>query len=327
VTRERQAEQRLRNPALARTLERLGEAGPRDFYQGDIARSIIADLAAGGCVIDADDLATYQAHMVTPATLDYRGTVLHAMPGLTGGPSYLAALAALADALRPADGLGPDAFVAYARAITDAYATRLDTYGHAGATNNPDCTSHVSVIDADGNMVALTNSLLSRFGAKVTLPGTGILVNNGMMWFDPRPGRPNAIAAGQRPLANMCPVVATHDDAPAFAMGAAGGRQIVPSLVQLTSFLVDFGLSPEAAFHVPRIDASTRTVLCNARMPADQVTALARSFPIARVEDTVYPVQFAVPNAVQHDAVRGRNIGMTHVTTPWPAAAAEDQLS
>jgi gamma-glutamyltranspeptidase/glutathione hydrolase len=217
--------------------------------------------------------------------------------------------------------------VAYAQAITDAYATRLETYGHAGATNNPDCTSHVSVIDADGNMVALTNSLLSRFGAKVTLPGTGILMNNGMMWFDPRPGRPNAIAAGQRPLANMCPVVATQGGVPAFAMGAAGGRQIVPSLVQLTSFLVDFGLSPEEAFHVPRIDASTRTVLCNARMPADQVAALARNFPIARVEDTIYPVQFAVPNAVQHDAVRGRNIGMTHVTTPWPAAAAEDQLS
>ena len=327
VTRERQAEQRLRNPALALTLERLGEAGPRDFYQGEIARSIIADLAAGGCVIDADDLATYRARMVAPATLDYRGTMLHAMPGLTGGPTYLTALAALAGALRPKDGLGSDTFVAYAQAITDAYATRLETYGHAGATNNPDCTSHVSIIDADGNMVALTNSLLSRFGAKVTLPGTGILMNNGMMWFDPRPGRPNAIAAGQRPLANMCPVVATQGGVPAFAMGAAGGRQIVPSLVQLTSFLVDFGLSPEEAFQVPRIDASTRTVLCNARMPADQVAALARSFPIARVEDTIYPVQFAVPNAVQHDAVLGRNIGMTHVTTPWPAAAAEDQMS
>jgi gamma-glutamyltranspeptidase/glutathione hydrolase len=236
-------------------------------------------------------------------------------------------MATLAGALRPTDGLGADAFVAYAQAITAAYATRLETYGHAGASNDPGCTSHVSVIDADGNMVALTNSLLSRFGAKVTLPATGILMNNGMMWFDPRPGRPNAIAAGQRPLANMCPVIATRDGVPAFAMGAAGGRQIVPSLVQLTSFLVDFGMTPEAAFHVPRLDASTRTILCNARMPADQVAALARNFPIARIEDTIYPVQFAVPNAVQHDAVRGRNIGMTHVTTPWPAAAAEDQLS
>jgi gamma-glutamyltranspeptidase/glutathione hydrolase len=327
VTRERQAEQRLRNPALARTLERLAHAGPRDFYEGEIAQALAADLAAGGCVIDAIDLADYRARLVPPAMLDYRGTMLHAMPGLTGGPTYLAALAALARTLRPTGGLGADAFVAYAQAITDAYATRLETFGHADAANDPGCTSHVSVIDANGNMVALTNSLLSRFGAKVTLPASGILMNNGMMWFDPRPGRPNAIAAGQRPLANMCPVIATRDGVPAFAMGAAGGRQIVPSLVQLTSFLVDFGLSPEEAFHVPRLDASTRTILCNSRMPADQVAALARNFPVARVEDTIYPVQFAVPNAVQHDAMRGRNIGMTHVTTPWPAAAAEDQFS
>ena len=75
---------------------------------------------------------------------------------------------------------------------------------------------------------------------------------------------------------------------------------------------------------MPRLDASTRTVVCNARMPADQVAAVARHFPVARVEDTVYPVQFAVPNAVQHDAARRRNIGMVHATTPWPAAAAED---
>jgi gamma-glutamyltranspeptidase/glutathione hydrolase len=359
VTRERGAEQRLANPALTRTLQRLATAGPRDFYEGEIARSIVADLAAGGCVVDAADLAAYQARLVRPATLDYRGTLLHAMPGLSGGPTYLAALAALAGALatdvdtysaharesghpalRPknwgpaftgtsgkpdAPRIGPDAFVAYAQAISDAYAVRLETYGHAGATH--DCTSHVSVIDADGNMASLTNTLLSRFGAKVTLPTSGILMNNGMMWFDPRPGRPNSIAAGQRPLANMSPVIATRDGEPAFAMGAAGGRQIVPSLVQLTSFLLDFGMSPEEAFHTPRLDASTRTILCNARMPADQVAAVAGRFPVARVEDTIYPVQFAVPNAVLHDAVQRRNIGMMHVTTPWPAAAAEDQVA
>jgi gamma-glutamyltranspeptidase/glutathione hydrolase len=324
VTRERGAEQRLANPALTRTLQRLADAGPRDFYEGEIARSIVADLEAGGCAVDASDLATYQARIITPATLDYRGTMLHAMPGLSGGPTYLAALAALIDTLKPAQGIGPEAFAAYARAIMDAYATRLETYGHAGAMNDPGCTSHVSVIDAEGNVAALTNTLLSRFGAKVTLPGTGVLMNNGMMWFDPRPGRPNAIAPGKRPLANMCPVIATRDGKPAFAMGAAGGRQIVPSVVQLTSFLIDFGMSPEEAFHTPRLDASTRTVLCNARMPADQVAAVSRHFPAARVEDTVYPVQFAVPNAVIH--ANGRNTGMMHITTPWPAAAAEDQL-
>ncbi len=326
VTRERSAEQRLLNPALSRTLRRLAEAGPRDFYEGEIARSLVADLVAGGSVVDAQDLAIYSARLVTPATLDYRGTTLHAMPGLSGGPTYLMALAALA-ARPPARRLDAELVVAQAQAIAAAYTTRLATYGHAGITNDPGCTSHVSVIDAEGNMVALTNTLLSRFGSKVTLPETGILMNNGMMWFDPRPGRPNAIAAGKRPLANMSPVVATRAKVPVFAMGAAGGRQIVPALVQLTSFLLDLGLPLEEAFHVPRLDASTATILCNARMPADHVAALSRHCPTARVEDTVYPVQFAVPNAVQHDPQSGQNSGMVHVTTPWPTAIAEDSVS
>lgn len=326
VTRERGAEQRLLNPALIRTLRRLADAGPRDFYEGEIARSMAADLAAGGCAVDAADMAAYRARIVNPATLDYRGATLNVMPGLTGGPTYIMALAALAEHAKP-HRLDPDFVVAQARAITAAYATRLATYGHAGVTNDPGCTSHISVIDAEGNMAALTNSLLSRFGAKVTLPDSGILMNNGMMWFDPRPGRPNAIAAGQRPLANMCPVVATRDNAPLFAMGAAGGRQIVPALVQLTSFILDLELSLEDAFHVPRLDASTGTIVCDARMPADQAAALARHFPVARVEDTVYPVQFAVPNAVLHDPRSRRNIGMAHITTPWPTAVAQDAVS
>jgi gamma-glutamyltranspeptidase/glutathione hydrolase len=327
VTRERGHEQRLANPALARTLQRLAAEGARDFYEGETARLIAADLAAGGAVLDGADLGAYRARLVEPATLDYRGARLHAMPGLTGGPTYLAALSALAATIvppiTPGTAPGPEAFVAYAEAISEAYAQRLSACGHAGATNDPGCTSNVSVIDAAGNMVALTNTLLSRFGAKVLLPGAGILMNNGMMWFDPRPGRPNAIAAGRRPLANMCPVLATRDGKPAFALGAAGGRQIVPALVQLTSFLLDFGMPLEAAFHLPRLDASTRTILCDARMPAAQVAAISQRFAAARVEDTIYPVQFAVPTAVQHDAARGHNIGMAHITTPWPTALAE----
>ena len=312
---------RLKNPALTDTLRRLAEAGPRDFYKGDIAQHIAGDLATGGSSIDFDDLAHYEPRLVEPAHLDYRGTRLHTIPGLTGGPAYLAAMASLADSITPGREPTPDAFIAYARALTKAYADRLATHGHAGVTHEPGCTSHVSVIDAEGNMAALTNTLLARFGAKVVLPSTGLLMNNGMMWFDPRPGTANAIAAGKRPLANMCPVLATRDDRPAFVMGAAGGRQIVPALVQLTSFLLDFGLALDEAFRVPRLDASTSTILCDARMSPVTVAALARAFPISRIADTVYPVQFAVPNAVQHEP--GRSTGMAHPTTPWPIALAQ----
>ena len=93
-----------------------------------------------------------------------------------------------------------------------AYAHRLAHLGDANERGSPSCTTHISVVDGDGNMVALTQTLLSVFGSKVMLPSTGILMNNGVMWFDPRPGRPNSIAPGKLPLSNMCPAIARRGD-------------------------------------------------------------------------------------------------------------------
>src|SRR5258708_31660503 len=100
--------------------------------------------------------------------------------------------------------------------------------GHAAPVS---CTTHLAVIDRSGMMVALNNTLLSRFGSCLVLPDTGVLMNNGVMWFDPRPGRPNSLAPGARPLSNMSPLVATCDGQGWFALGAAGGPPIVPAVV------------------------------------------------------------------------------------------------
>ena len=88
------------------------------------------------------------------------------------------------------------------------------------------------------------------------LPKTGITMNNGMLWFDPEPNRPNSIAPGKRPLCNICPVVVTKDGKPWFCIGASGGRRIVPAVTQLSLMLIDRGLDVETAFHHPRIDVS-----------------------------------------------------------------------
>ncbi len=309
---------RLPLPALAATYRHLQHAGRRDLYEGDLAQALLADLKAGGSAIAAADLAAYRAHIVAPLTLDYRGARLHAAPGLTGGPTYARALGAIAG--RVSGRADAEAFILYAESLGAAFAERFRAMGHAlPAASN---TTHLSVVDRAGNMVALTNSLLSRFGAKVVLPRTGIVMNNAMMWFDPTPGRANSIAPGKRPLANMCPVVATRDGAPLFALGACGGRRIIPAVTQLTSFLLDLGLSLDAAFAAPRIDASTPAVVCDARLGRGIIDALAQRFPIEVVEATVYPPHFAMPSAVMR-AAAGGSLGATHALSPAAAAIAE----
>jgi gamma-glutamyltranspeptidase / glutathione hydrolase len=217
----------------------------------------------------------------------------------------------------------PDAaaFVAYAEALTTAFAERLAQLGHAMPAQSN--TTHLSVVDRDGNMVALTNTLLSRFGSKVVLPKTGIPMNNGMLWFDPRPGGANSIAPGKKPLANMCPVVLTRSGKPWAALGGCGGRRIIPAVTQLTSFLIDYDLSLGQALELPRLDASTKTVLCDRRMSGEIVAALAAKFPVERMEAMVYPSNFAVPSAVLRDSAR-RNSGATHIASPAAAAMLEE---
>lgn len=310
--------QRLPMPAKARMLKRVAAAGAADFYQGEIALKLVQDLQAGGSPIRLSDLAAYQPHWRAPLVGQYRGFEVNLIDGLSGGPTWLDASRKLQMSnLGPTSGAG-DAAVAYATAIRDAYEHRLTTMGHA-ATPEAGCTSHLSVVDADGTMVSLTNTLLSRFGSKVVLPQAGLLMNNGMMWFDPRPGQPNAIAAGAKPLANMCPIILKSDGRAALAIGAAGGRTIFPTVLQLVSYVADFGLSLEDAFQAPRIDASTPTIKVSTRALPEVAAALRHRFPVEVVEDEVYPVLFAVPSAVMRH--EGENIGMAHPNHPWAAVA------
>lgn len=305
-------------PAKAQLLRRLASAGARDFYEGEAAATITGDLQAGGSPIRASDLAAYRARWRAPLVGHYREFEVNAVAGLTGGPTLIEAFDSLStSALGRATGPA-DAALLYATAIRDAYHRRLTTMGHA-ATADAGCTSHISVVDTHGNMVSLTNTLLSRFGSKAVLPNAGFLMNNGMMWFDPRPGQPNAIEAGARPLANMCPVILKKGGLPWLAIGAAGGRTIVPTVVQLVSAIADFGMSLEDAFHAPRIDASTPTIRVNARALPDVATRIATRYPVEVVEDSLYPVHFSLPSAVMREA--GDNIGMAHPNSPWAAVA------
>lgn len=315
---DRTPPQCLPMPAKAKLLRRLAAAGAQDFYQGEVARMLVHDLQAGGSRIGMSDFAGYAAQWKSPLVGTYRGFEVNLIDGLSGGPTFLDACNQLSASALDRHSSAADAALIYASAIRSAYETRLTTLGHAAAAQ-VGCTSHLSVVDASGTMVSLTNTLLSRFGSKVVLPQAGILMNNGMMWFDPRPGQPNAIAGGVKPLANMCPVILKSQNQPCLAIGAAGGRTIFPTVLQLISYLADFGLSLEEAFHAPRIEASTPTIKINAQAKADVAARVATRFPVEVVPDTVYPVQFAVPSAVLRDS--SGNTGMTHPNHPWAAVA------
>ena len=312
-------------PKLAATLRHIAENGAASFYKGALARQIVADMQAVGGKLSLEDLARYEARIVEPIELAYRGYEVHAMSGLTAGPTVAKCFDRLA--AKPASGDGaPDTaqYLAYARTLHNAYAERLETMGEAEGTKEPVSTTHLAAIDAEGNMVTITQTLLSLFGSKVTLPSTGILMNNGIMWFDPRPGRPNAIAPGRRPLNNMCPVIVTKDGQPRFAMGASGGRRIMPAVMQIAAFQMDFGMGFGEAFAQPRLDVSgTEGITADPGLPQDTLDALAAEFPTSVQPRMVYPKNYACPVAVAVDPATGERLGTAEPSQPWGDGAAE----
>ena len=161
-------------------------------------------------------------------------------------------------------------------------------------------TTHLSVMDRDGMAVSCTQTLLSLWGSRVTTPGTGVLLNNGMMWFDPEPGRPNSVAGGKTPLSNMAPVVLSRDGRPWASLGASGGRRIMNCNAQLVINLTDWRLAAQPAISAPRIDCSTAELLLSWRLPAETAKALrAMGHRVAIRDERLFTDGFASPTAIR----------------------------
>jgi gamma-glutamyltranspeptidase/glutathione hydrolase len=310
---------------LAETLARVAEE-PEDLYTGDIAAAIVADIKADGGVLAAEDLANCRPRIVPTLDIPYRGVTFQAARGLSAAPT-------LADVLDRLQGKSfarrPDAayFEAVVEAMQQAYGARLEGLGDTEPAAEG-CTTHITAVDREGGIAALTTTLLSSFGSRYVPPQTGILMNNGVMWFDPLPGQPNSIGPSKRALTNMCPLIVARDGRPRFGVGASGGRRILGSVLQMASFIVDFGMSPEDAAHHPRIDVSgPDTLAIDRRLPEaviDRLCDVRRGAQI--VEHTVWPQQFACPNLVLRGD-DGTNHGVSDVMSPWSAAVAEPETA
>lgn len=280
---------RLRQPDYARTLRTLAADGPQALYGGALGRRVAEHLQAAGGVLTLDDLAGYRTVERAAVRGTYRGFQIAGCPPPTGGGIHLlqilnilegADVAALG--FGTADGIhllaeafkiafadraaatGDPAFVdvPVARLIAKDYAAarraEIDPakaaahragVGPAGSAH----TTHLTVADGDGNVVAATQTINSLFGSKVMVPGTGMLLNNTMALFDPHPGRALSVAPGKRMTSSMAPTIVLRDGRPAWALGLPGGVRIFASVLQALVNVIDHGMSLQEAVEAPRV--------------------------------------------------------------------------
>ena len=269
----------LKMPALAETMKSLAADGPDSLYRGYTGERLVTDLRNGGCCIELDDLFNYQVQQ--SATLDtvHRGVTIHTAGPTSGGPRLIESLDYVADNLdtsKAAGEPGSASWGVYAQALKKAWHSHNQKIGRS--TEVGGCTSHLSTVDRHGNMVALTFTLLDRFGSGVLLPSTGVLMNNAVSYFDPRPGHPTSMVGGKRINAsNMCPVVATRDRQSLFSLGASGANYIVPCTTLITAMMLDFGLTLEQAINAPRLDVDgNHIVAADPRLGDDVIAELQR---------------------------------------------------
>jgi gamma-glutamyltranspeptidase/glutathione hydrolase len=315
------AEKRLDQSRMADSLDILARDGARALYDGDLGAAIARDVQQKGGYLSHDDLCQYHAEIQSPLSFSYRDARFHVMDGLTAGPTFAHAMQELEKSVLDDK---PTAFVAYADALKSAYVERLGKMGDTGESPHaPGCTTHFSVVDRAGNMVSQTQTLLSIFGSRVVSPSTGFLMNNGIMWFDPVQGRPNSLAPNKRCLMNVCPVIGEAGNR-RFAFGASGGRKIVSAMTQMASFVADFDMDIEAAFHHPRIDMSGGAAVVADEAHAPEVLErLSKKHDVVTAPRTVFPYAFACPAGVMREGEM--NTGCTEIMSPWGDAALEDE--
>lgn len=280
----------VRQPELAESLRTIAAEGPDALYGGALGAAIIDDIARHDGIMTLEDLRAYRVIEREPLVGEYRGHTITVPPPPTAGGVHLLQMlrllegydlraagfgsarsihllaeslgiafadrgAHLSDPDRlpvPVDWLTSAEYAAQRRAQLDLeHRTTHQPTVPPGAES--DHTTHVTVADADGNVVAMTQTINELFGAKVMAAGTGILLNNTMAGFEPAAGLANSVAPGRRSVSSMTPTIITRDGRPRWALGTPGGLRIFPSVTQAVINLIDHGMSLQEAVEAPRV--------------------------------------------------------------------------
>jgi gamma-glutamyltranspeptidase / glutathione hydrolase len=293
----------FRQPELALTLDRIARLGASDFYEGYTAQLIAATMVEQGGLITLADLRDYQAIERKPLEGDYKGYhIITAPPPSAGGVGVLQMLAMLNATGYEKTGAGSAETYHYlAEVMRRYYSDRNEYLGDPDSLKNPisslldpaylrarratinperatpseqvnpglpvasegSDTTHFSIVDEQGNAVALTYTLNSAYGSGVTVPGAGFLLNDQMDDFAAKPGTPNkfglvqgaknAIGPGKRPLSSMTPTIILQNGKPFLVLGAPGGSTITTAVLQVIVNIIDFGMNVQDAIDFPRI--------------------------------------------------------------------------
>ncbi len=287
---------------LARTLKAYRDEGPRAFYTGPIAEAIVEATTRSGGVLSLEDLEGYKPTWRTPLTGTYRDDyTLYTMPSpSSGGIVTLMVLNILEGFTLKELGYGGQSIHLIIEAMKHAFADRArwmgdadfvkvpvkslisksyarerralikqdktlptKAYGSTKPPKNDDGTTHISVLDAQGNMLACTSTVNTSFGSLVYVPEWGIILNNEMDDFSAQPGVPNAfglvgneqnaIAPGKRPLSSMSPTLITRDEKPFMMVGGSGGPTIITGTIMAILRTIDFDQDPSTAIAAPRL--------------------------------------------------------------------------
>jgi gamma-glutamyltranspeptidase/glutathione hydrolase len=287
---------------LAATLKLIRDKGEAGFYQGRTAELIVEEMKRGGGIITLDDLKNYKVKWRTPHTFDYRGYTIVSMPMPSSGGILLhQMLKMLEDKPVASYGfLSPQAVQLMTEVERRAYADRAEYMGDADFYKVPEAqltnevylkkrmsdyqpgiagnstqikpgvlqikeseqTTHLSVLDAEGNAVSVTTTLNNSYGSKTVIGGAGFFINDEMDDFSVKPGVPNlygavggeanAIAPGKRMLSSMTPTLVLKDGKPFVVVGTPGGTTIPTSVFQTIVNIIDFGMSAEDAVNKPK---------------------------------------------------------------------------
>ncbi|HEY0209559.1 gamma-glutamyltransferase [Acerihabitans sp.] len=293
---------RLTQPQLAHSLMLIAEQGPQAFYQGAIADEIAGEMQRDGGLIGKADLAAYRAVARQPVSGSYRGYQVFSMPPPSSGGVHIIeilnilenfdlahmgagsadAIQVMAEAMKFAYAdrsqyLGDPDFVKVpvpaltSKAYAKTLAQRIDVHrANPSDTIKPgqlqpyesDQTTHYSVVDGQGNAVAVTYTLNTYFGSGIMAGGSGILLNNEMDDFSAKPGVPNmyglvggdanAVQAGKRPLSSMSPTIVVKDGKTWLVTGSPGGSRIITTVLQMLVNTIDFGMNVAEASAAPR---------------------------------------------------------------------------